>query len=126
MTATHSGWKLIMKLGAWLLVAVSLSACVGVATVVGRDTWQEEALLHDGQKITVERITQPSGGYRLGYTAQSLRFTLPHTSQTVEWHDNRSEDLAHSSFLPMALVSIKVTPYLLASPLGCLPHNTWC
>jgi hypothetical protein len=111
---------------------ISLSACAGPGGYVplsGGDTWQEEVLLHDGQKLIAQRITVRGGRHAVGqkgdYIAQSLRFTLPRSSQTIEWQDNRSEDLGNSSFLPMALDVVKGTPYLVANTMGCLAYNKW-
>lgn len=111
-----------------LALIVGLGACVALPAS-GADNWKEEVLLHDRQKIIVERTTQRGGRHEVGqkgdYIAQSLRFTLPGTSQTIEWQDNRSEDLSNSSFLPMVLDVAKGTPYLVASPMGCLSYNKW-
>lgn len=122
MTAHHTWLKQFLKLGLLLMLGISLSAHAG-------DSWKEEVLLHDGQKIIAERYTQRGGRHEVGqkgdYIAQSLNFTLPGTGQTIAWQDNRSEDLGNSSFLPMVLDIANSTPYLVASPMGCLSYNKW-
>lgn len=113
-------------------LVIGLSACIGMAGAAGAgggDTWQEEVLLHNGQKMIVERYTLRGGRHEVGqkgdYIAQSLRFTPPGTSQTIEWQDNRSEGMGNSSFLPMALDIANGTPYLVANTMGCLAYNQW-
>lgn len=120
----HPTWlEQVQKLALLLLVALGLGACAG------HYSWQEEVLLHDGQRIIVERHTQRGGRHEIGqkgsYIAQTLRFTLPATGQTIEWKDNHSEDLSNSSFLPMLLDIANGTPYLVAYPMGCLSYNKW-
>lgn len=123
-----STWVTLSTLSSVLALATGLNACA-VLPAIGADSWKEEVLLHDGQKIIVDRTTQRGGRHEVGqkgnYIAQSLRFTLPGASQTIEWQDNRGEDLGNSSFLPMVLDIAKGTPYLVASPMGCLSYNKW-
>jgi len=109
-----------------------LSACSGPSGYVplsNGDTWQEEVLLHDGQKIVAERTTVRGGRHEAGqkgdYVAQSIRFTLPGGSQRIEWEDTRINSIGNSSFLPMALDVVKGTPYIVANTMGCLAYNQW-
>lgn len=128
MISNHAWLKQALKFALLLLAGISLHAHARLFGF-GGDTWKEEVLLHDGQKIIAERYTQRGGRHEVGqkgdYIAQSLNFTLPGTGQTIEWQDNRSEDLGNSSFLPMVLDIAKGTPYLVASPMGCLSYNKW-
>lgn len=128
MTTHHTWLEQARNLALLLLAVISLSACAEQFGI-GGDSWKEEVLLHDGQKIIVERYTLRGGRHVIGqmgdYIEQKLSFTLPGTGQTIEWIDNRSEDLANSSFLPMLLDIAKGTSYLVAKPMGCLSYNKW-
>ncbi len=131
MQLLHSAWTTWRQPGAVLTLVAGLNACAVIPAIGanGAESWKEEVLLHDGKKIIAERETLRGGRHEVGqkgdYIAQSLRFTLPGTSQTIEWQDNRGEDLGNSSFLPMVLDIVNGIPYLVASPMGCLSYNKW-
>ncbi|MHB1014878.1 MAG: hypothetical protein ACYC2W_06340 [Desulfurivibrionaceae bacterium] len=95
----------------------------------GGDSWREEVLLHDGQKIIVKRSVDRGGRHEIGqkppYKEQSLVFTMPGTNQQVRWEDKFSEDLGMANFLPMLLDVYKGLAYLVTSPMGCLSYNKW-
>lgn len=95
----------------------------------GSTSWKEEALLHDGNKLIVERSVERKGPHEIGqlpaYTKQTLAFTNPATGQSVVWEDKAAEDLRTSAFLPMALDIYQGTVYLVATPMGCLSYNKW-
>lgn len=113
-----------------LVVLVGMSAC-GVlgALRFGGESWQEEVLLHDGNKIVVERMVKRGGRHEVGqkpsYKEQRLRFTMPGTNQTVTWEDHYSADLGQANFLPMALNIVRGTSYLVVYPMGCPSYNKW-
>jgi len=113
--------KRIAKLGLLLMMGASMSAC--------SKSWKEEVLLHDGSKIIVKRSVERGGRHEIGQRQpikeQSLSFTLPSTNQRVEWEDSYSEDIGTASFLPMQLEIFNGTPYIVASPMGCLAYNKW-
>ncbi len=126
---THHGMlKRVTKLGLLLMMGVSMSADAGLFGI-GGDSWKEEALLHDGSKIIVERSVELGGRHELGqkppYKEQSLTFTLPATGQRVTWEDHYSEDVGSSNFNPMLLEIVNSTAYVLVSPAGCLSYNKW-
>lgn len=95
----------------------------------GGTTWKEEVLLHDGQKIIVERSLERGGrheiGQRSGATNESLSFTMPGSSQSIVWNDQYSEDISSSNFNLMMLEIADGTAYIVASPMGCLSYNKW-
>lgn len=95
----------------------------------GGTTWKEEVLLHDGQKIIVERSLERGGrheiGQRSGATNETLSFTMPGTNQSIMWNDNYSEDIGSSNFNLLMLEIANGTAYLVASPMGCLSYNKW-
>jgi len=106
-----------------------LGACMSTTAIGAGASWKEEVQLHDGQKIIAERYVQRGGRSEVGqkgaYVAQSLSFTLPNRSHSIEWKDNFSEDIGSVSFLPMLLDVVGGTPYLVARPMGCLSYNKW-
>lgn len=114
-----------------LCLALGLSGCVGLPGIsgMGGNTWKEEALLHDGQKLIVERSTVRGGRHEIGqrgaYVEQTLSFVHPASKITIEWADRFSKDLGSSSFLPMLLDIKSDIPYLVVSPMGCLAYNKW-
>jgi hypothetical protein len=105
-----------------IVASLSMSAC-------SDSRWDEEVLLHDGSKIIAERSVNRGGRHEIGQRSpinkQSLSFVLPSTNQRVSWEDNYSEDIRAASFLPMQLEIFDSTPYLVASPMGCLSYNKW-
>jgi hypothetical protein len=115
-----------------LFTAICLVLTLGVGMnvyVFGGDSWKEEALLHDGSKIIVERTVERGGRHEVGqkppYKEQSLSFTLPGTNQTITWEDHYSQDLGSANFLPMMLDISEGTPYIVVHPMGCLSYNKW-
>ena len=121
MISRHSFLKAIMVL-LLIVASLSMSAC-------SDSRWDEEVLLHDGSKIIAERSVNRGGRHEIGQRSpinkQSLSFVLPSTNQRVSWEDNYSEDIRAASFLPMQLEIFDSTPYLVASPMGCLSYNKW-
>lgn len=95
----------------------------------GGASWQEEVLLHDGNKLVVERSVTRGGPHEIGqrgsYTNETLVFAHPGNGETVTWEDKATPDLGTSNFLPMALDIYKDAIYLVASPMGCLAYNKW-
>ncbi|UCV16641.1 hypothetical protein [Quatrionicoccus australiensis] len=111
-----------------LVALFSLNACAGLLGF-GGDSWQEEVLLHDGNKLVVDRSVERGGRHEVGqkpaYTKQALAFTHPTTGERVIWEDKATPDLGSSNFLPMALDIYQGTIYLVANPMGCLAYNKW-
>ena len=91
--------------------------------------WKEEVLLHDGQKIEMERTVKLGGRREVGQEPpireQSLSFTLPGTTQKVLWEDTFSADIGTANFLPMLLDVHNGATYLVAYPMGCLSYSKW-
>jgi hypothetical protein len=123
---THHLWlQRIAKLGLVLMLGASMSACAGL----GGTIWREEALLHDGSKIIVERSVERGGRHEIGQEPpikeQSLSFILPNTNESVTWEDKFTEDVGGANFLPKLLDIRDSVAYLVASPMGCLSYNKW-
>lgn len=111
-----------------MVATFSLNACAGLFGV-GGTSWKEEALLHDGSKVIVERSVERKGRHEIGqlpaYTKQTLTFTDPASGKSVTWEDKATEDLGTSSFLPMTLDIYQGVAYLVVTPMGCLAYNKW-
>ena len=114
--------------GLILTLGVSMSACAGFLGF-GGTSWKEEVLLHDGQKIIVERSVDRGGRHEIGQKPpikeQSLSFTMPSTNKTITWEDHYSEDIGSASFLPMLLDIHQGAAYLVADTMDCLSYNKW-
>jgi hypothetical protein len=115
-------WMLAISL---MILGGGISACA----MGDKTSWKEEVLLHDGQKLIVERSIVRKGRHepfqRPTIGEQSLSFVLPATNQRVRWKDAYSEDLGSANFLLMMLETDKDAAYLVASPMGCLSYNKW-
>lgn len=92
-------------------------------------TWKEEVLLHDGNKIIVERSVERGGRHEIGQEPpikeQSLAFNFLNTNQNVVWVDKFTKDVGGANFLPMQLEIRKDSAYLVVYPMGSLSHNKW-
>jgi hypothetical protein len=120
--------KVFKTIGMILTLGSSLSVNAGLFGL-GGTYWKEEVLLHDGQKIIVQRFLDRGGRHEIGQrgsaTNQTLTFLIPGTRQKIVWEDKRSEDLGGSSFSPMLLDIVNDTAYVLVLPAGCLSYNKW-
>lgn len=122
MKANYPWLKRVTKLGMFLMMGVSMSACSATS-------WKEEVLLHDGSKVIVTRTAERGGRHEIGQRPpikeQSLTFTMPGSGQKVVWEDKYSEDVGSANFNLMMLEVLNGTAYLLGSPMGCLSYNKW-
>lgn len=111
----------IVKLGLILMMGVSMSAC--------SDSWQEEVLLHDGQKIIVKRSQSFGGSRELGQSApikeQEISFTVPQGDKVITFKSEFSEDVGRANFTLLALHILNGTAYIVAEPNLCLSYNKW-
>lgn len=126
MKTIHLWLKQITKLGLILMMGASMSADAGL---FGGTNWKEEVLLHDGSKIIVKRSQSRGGRHEIGQSPpvkeHDITFTLPGLDESITWKDEYSEDVGHSNFDLLALHILNGTPYLVASPFGCLSYNKW-
>jgi hypothetical protein len=112
-------------------LVMGLSACMGVAGAAGTggDSWQEEVLLHDGQKMVVERSQTYGGRHEVGQSVpakeHTIRFKLPNSSNAVTWTSEYGEGLGRTNFNLLALHIKQGTPYLIVEPNLCLSYNKW-
>jgi len=126
---TNQLWmKRMMKFGLFLVMGVSMNTSAGLLGF-GGNSWKEEVLLHDGQKIIVERTVQRGGRREVGQQPpireQSLVFNMPGTKQRVIWEDPFTEDIGGANFLPMLLEIHNAVANLVVYPMGCLSYNKW-
>ena len=128
MNSIRSLCKKAGSVGSFLIWAIGLSACVVLPTS-GADSWKEEVLLHDGQKIVVERIQTYKGrsepGQRAPIGEHTIRFSLPGSSNTITWTSEYGEEIGRTDFNLSALHVKNNTPYVVAEPNLCLSYNKW-
>lgn len=128
MRASYLWLKRITKLGLILLTGVSMGASAGLFGFGGIG-WKEEVLLHDGQKIIVQRSQSYGGRHEIGQTPpikeQEIAFTLPGTSKAITWKSEYGEDIGRANFKLLALHVLNGTPYIIVSPNLCLSYNKW-
>ena len=124
--STHFVWRsVLLRLGhvvGALVFTLSLGACSG-------DSWKEEVLLHDGQKIIVERSQTYKGNSEIGQPTpvgeHTIRFRLPGTDKQIIWTSEYGEDLGRTNFNLVALHVLKNEAFLVAVPNLCLSYNKW-
>ena len=124
-------WKLIMRAGPLLLMLLAFTGMNAHAFLgFGNSaSWKEEVLLHDGRKIVVERSQTHGGRHEVGQPApvkeHTITFTLPGSKKVVVWKNEFSPEIGKSNFYELALHILNDTPYVVASPHGCLAYNKW-
>ncbi len=128
MRTAHGMLKKLAKFGLLLMIGVSMNTNAGFLGF-GGDSWKEEVLLHDGQKIIVERSQSHGGRHEIGQRPpikeSTLAFAMSGTNQRVTWKDEYSEDIGHANSQLLALHILNGTPYIVAAPSGCLSFNKW-
>lgn len=109
------------------MLATSMSACATGSSI----SWKEEAQLHDGRKIVVERrdIHDSSLPHEIGQGAplaeHTTTFNMPDTKQSVTWRsDNRSRSEPDNLDL-MVLDFMNGVPYAAAGITRCIAYNRW-
>jgi hypothetical protein len=111
-----------------LLALLSLNAEAGFLGF-GGDSWNEEVLLHDGNKIIVKRSQSYGGRREIGQSApikeHTISFTLPNTGKAITWTSEYSADVKRANFTLLAIHVLAGTPYIVAYPNLCLSYNKW-
>lgn len=126
----ENNWWLrkIKNISLFLMMGFSITANAGL---FGFDsvTWKEEVLLHDGQKIIVERSQSYGGRHEIGQSQpvkeQEISFTVPGTNKAIIFKSEFSEDVGRANFKLVALHIINGTPYIVTVPNLCLSYNKW-
>ncbi|MDO8370008.1 MAG: hypothetical protein Q7S71_04805 [Candidatus Nitrotoga sp.] len=128
MRTNHWLLKQITKLGLLLMMGVSMSADAGLFGF-GGTSWKEEVLLHDGQKIIVERSQSYGGRHEIGQPSpikeHTISFTLPNSNKSITWTSEYGEDVGRANFNLLALHVLNGTPYVVAEPNLILSYNKW-
>ncbi len=95
----------------------------------GGDSWKEEVLLHDGQKLIVERSQTRGGRHEIGQEVpiaeHKISITLPGTHETVTWETKSGLDSNESILILLALDAIKGVPYIATHPTGSVAYKKW-
>ena len=124
MTTNYQWLGNIAKLVLLLMMGMSMSACSA------KKNWKEEVLLHDGQKIIVERH------FNLGSATlesrerkeldETVSFTLPGSNKNIIWKTEFNNFSSEPNGLGILLLDIvNGTPYIAARPAGCISFNKW-
>jgi hypothetical protein len=120
--------KRIATLGLLLMMGMSMSAEAGLLGF-GGTSWKEEVLLHDGQKLIVERSQTRGGNHEIGQevpiNSHKISFTLPRTHEVITWKTTIGLDDSDTSLKPLALDVVKGVPYMVTITLGCHTYNKW-
>ncbi len=128
MSGPHGLLKQIARLGLLLIAVVSMNSEAGFLGF-GGDSWKEEVLLHDGQKIIVKRSQSNGGRHEVGQPSpikeHTITFELPGTDKTITFKSEFSEDVGRANFNLLALHILNGTPYIVAEPNLCLSYNKW-
>lgn len=111
-----------------LTLGMMMTACAQTGRS-GADSWKEEVLLHDGQKIMVERSQTYKGRSEPGQSSpigeHTIRFSLPGISKPITWTSEYGEDIGRTDFNLSALHVKDNVPYVVAEPNLCLAYNKW-
>jgi len=115
-----------------VFVLVSFSGCAaGFFGFGDTASWKEEVLLHDGNKIIVER------SFRLGSKPtlesherqaldETVSFILPRTNKEIKWEtDFRDSKPEPNSLNLLVLDIVKGIPYIATNLAGCIAYNKW-
>ncbi len=110
------------------VLAIGLSACAALPAT-GADAWTEEVLLHDGQKIMLDRSQTYRGNTEPGQHppvgAQTLRFSPPGGRGALVWSSDFSSDIGRTDFNPLAIHVKDGVAYVITEPNLCLSYNKW-
>ncbi|MHB1246511.1 MAG: hypothetical protein ACYCZH_08705 [Sulfuriferula sp.] len=125
-----SGRQWLLRAGSTIgmVLCVSLSAN---ASLFGRSkSWKEEVLLHDGQKMVVERhfnLGPPSFESRERKELdETVTFTLPESNKKITWKTDFNDFSPEPNDLSILLLDIvNGTPYIATRPAGCIGFNKW-
>jgi hypothetical protein len=124
MSDRHVLLRLFKTISLVLILGVSLNAYG-----FGGDSWKEEVRLHDGSKIVVERSQSYGGRHEIGQSSpikeQSITFTVPNTSKTIEFKSEYGEDIGPANYKLLALHILNGTPYIVTAPNLCPSYNKW-
>lgn len=126
---TYPKWlNLLSRLTLLACLFVLVSACSSTRGIWGTVNWKEEVLLHDGQRIIVQRShSRDSGGLReIGQgppqSEESITFSL--NGKSLYWRADFGRGY-EDNLRPLVLDIVDGTPYLLTYPTRCHALNKW-
>lgn len=103
-----------------LALQVTLTACAAGLSGSTSDTWREEVLLHDEQKIVVDRSQTYGSGREIGQGLPvkelSIAFRVPRSGKQLKWTSEFSEGIGIAELKLAALHVLEETPYIVALP----------
>lgn len=128
MRTFHGMLKRITQFVLLLMVGVSMNTNAGLFGF-GGDSWKEEVLLHDGQKVIVNRSQSYGGRHEIGQAGsiseQDITFIPPNTNKPFTFKSEFSEDIGGRNFDLLALHILNGSPYIVVQPVGCFSSNKW-
>lgn len=114
---------------ALMISTTLLGACMSTTAIGAGDSWKEEVLLHDGQKVVVERSQIYGGRSEPGQPPPAkevtIRFKPPGAVNSISWTSEYGDELGRTNFNLLALHIKQSTPYLVTEPNLCLSYNKW-
>ncbi|CAM8667287.1 hypothetical protein MCEZEM1_02088 [Comamonadaceae bacterium] len=95
----------------------------------GSDAWREEVLLHDGQKMVIERSQTYGGRSEIGQDApvadHTVRFIVPKGQQTIEWNSPFDREIGRTSLRLLAVHVKDGMAYVATEPNLCQSYDKW-
>lgn len=130
MTRKHTSLRHVGR--RWLITILTMGASMNAFAGLfgfGGDSWKEEVLLHDGNKLVVNRSQTYGGKHEIGQPPpvkeHRIAFSLPGADKTITWTSEYGDDIERANFNLLALHVLNGTPYVVASPNLCLSYNKW-
>ena len=121
--------QMTARLMALMISTTLLGACMSTTAIGAGDSWKEEVLLHDGQKMMVERSQTYGGRSEPGQPPPArevtIRFKPPGAANSITWTSEYGDELGRTNFNLLALHIKQGTPYLVTEPNLCLSYNKW-
>lgn len=128
MSRHHRLLKRITQFAMILMMGVSMNTNAGLFGF-GGDSWKEEVLLHEGQKIIVKRSQTRGGRHEVGQQPSIkehiITFDLPHSGKTLTFKSEYDEELGRANFNLLALHILNGIPYVVTEPNLCMSYNKW-
>ena len=93
-------------------------------------SWKEEVLLHDDQKMVIERhfyLGPPSFESRERKEFdETVTFTLPGSNKKITWKTDFNDFSPEPNDLSILLLdTVNSIPYIATRPAGCIGFNKW-
>lgn len=130
--AVGKGQIVKFEIRQWATVAtrfiVSLALWASASTFAA-DSWKEEVLLHDGQKMVLERTQTYGGKSEPGQSGpigeHTINFTPPSAGKSFTWTSPYDHEIGRTSFFLLAVHVKDQVPYVVVEPNLCMSYNKW-